>query len=197
MEEETTGKKRVIHDAAHDVGVNNRIRCREKVRMPGPREKRALLEEFCNERQVLFFLFRDFEKARRRFIYRQKERGFPACKVNSNGVCQQGWGIRFFHPVLVVEDQWCLIMRCAHYILETGHGGAEAWFQMEEAARWLGLGVGRIHYRLQLLLHWPLRQKGYVASGIDGQCAEKELAAGLSFASLMLAPLCVGSWVRG
>ena len=46
VEDEVTGKKRVIHDGTHGVMVNHRIRCRDKVRMPGPREKRALLEEY-------------------------------------------------------------------------------------------------------------------------------------------------------
>lgn len=50
VEDEATGKRRVIHDGTHDIGVNNRIRCRDKVRMPGPREKRCILEELSQEK---------------------------------------------------------------------------------------------------------------------------------------------------
>ena len=39
VEDAVSGKKRVIHDATHGVGVNNRIRVRDKIRMPGPRKK--------------------------------------------------------------------------------------------------------------------------------------------------------------
>jgi len=37
VEDEASGKKRVIHDGTNKIGVNNRIRCKDKVRMPGPR----------------------------------------------------------------------------------------------------------------------------------------------------------------
>lgn len=56
VEDPITGKKRVIHDATHGVRVNHRIKCRNKVRMPGPREKRALLEQHEGEKQVILSL---------------------------------------------------------------------------------------------------------------------------------------------
>ena len=37
VEDELTGKKRVIHDGTHGVMVNHRIKCKDQVRMPGPR----------------------------------------------------------------------------------------------------------------------------------------------------------------
>ena len=43
VEDETIGKKRMIHDATHGVRVNHRIRCRDKIRAPGAREKKQLL----------------------------------------------------------------------------------------------------------------------------------------------------------
>lgn len=84
VEDEASGKKRVIHDGAHEIGVNNRIRCKDKVRMPGPREKRKLLQEFGEERCVVMSLVGDFEKAHRRFLYRAEERGFLACVAEEN-----------------------------------------------------------------------------------------------------------------
>lgn len=83
VEDEATGKKRVIHDGTHDVGVNHRIKCRDKVRMPGAREKRKLLEEFAGNKEAVLALVGDFEKAHRRFKYRRSEQGFLACKVRA------------------------------------------------------------------------------------------------------------------
>ncbi|CAK9072609.1 unnamed protein product, partial [Durusdinium trenchii] len=83
VEDELTGKKRVIHDGTHGVMVNHRIKCRDKVRMPGPREKRALLEEYEAGRQVILSLVGDFAKAHRRFKYAGEEQGFLACKASS------------------------------------------------------------------------------------------------------------------
>ena len=84
VEDEVSGKKRVIHDSTHGVLVNHRIRCRDKVRMPGPREKRYLLEEFEANKEVVISMVGDFEKAHRRFIYQKSERGFLGCKASSS-----------------------------------------------------------------------------------------------------------------
>ena len=43
VEDEDKGKKRLIHDATHGVRVNHRIKCRDKIRAPGAREKKQLL----------------------------------------------------------------------------------------------------------------------------------------------------------
>ena len=84
VEDEVTGKKRVIHDGTHGVMVNHKIRCRDKVRMPGPREKRALLEEYEAEQKTVLSLAGDFAKAHRRFKYAVEEQGFLACKASSS-----------------------------------------------------------------------------------------------------------------
>lgn len=84
VEDEVTGKKRVIHDGTHGVMVNHRIRRRDKVRMPGPREKRALLEEYEAERVAVLSLVGDFAKAHRRFKYMEEEQGFLACKASTH-----------------------------------------------------------------------------------------------------------------
>ena len=77
-------KKRVIHDGTHGVKVNQRIKCKDKVRMPGPREKRCLLEEFQEAREIVLLLVGDFAKAHRRFKYQESEQGFLACKAESS-----------------------------------------------------------------------------------------------------------------
>ena len=65
VEDEITGKKRVIHDGTHGVKVNQRIRCKDKVRMPGPR---------VGAKEVVL----SFAKAHRRLKYQQKDQGFLA-----------------------------------------------------------------------------------------------------------------------
>lgn len=83
VEDEISGKKRVIHDGTHGVMVNHRIKCRDKVRMPGPREKRALLEEYGEQRATVLSLVGDFAKAHRRFKYMEDELSFLACKAST------------------------------------------------------------------------------------------------------------------
>ena len=84
VEDEITGKRRVIHDGTHGVMVNHKIRRQDKVRMPGPREKRALLEGYEEERAVVLSLVGDFAKAHRRFKYMEEEQGFLACKASTH-----------------------------------------------------------------------------------------------------------------
>ena len=112
VEDEASGKKRVIHDGAHGIGVNNRIKCRDKVRMPGPSKKRKVLEDLEEAREVVVALVGGFEKAHRRFLYQPCERGFLACKVSEEDkfvyIHQPCWRIWCReHAVLVGPDQ-CL-----------------------------------------------------------------------------------------
>ena len=41
VEDEEKDKKRIIHDATHGVKVNNRIKCRDKLRAPGAIGRRS------------------------------------------------------------------------------------------------------------------------------------------------------------
>ena len=82
--EDDQGKKRVIHDGSNKVKVNHRIKCLDKIRMPGAREKRSLLEVYRAEKEVVLSLVGDFEKAHRRFKYQRREQGFLACKASSD-----------------------------------------------------------------------------------------------------------------
>ena len=108
VEDEILGKKRVIHDGSHDVMVNHRIRPLDKIRMPGAREKKYLLEQLKRERRVAFSLIGDFGKAHRRFKYRRDEQGFLGCVVGPLGLCEPGRDLwHHVNPLLVDEDQWC------------------------------------------------------------------------------------------
>ena len=63
VEDEAIGKNRMIHAATHCVRVNHRIRCRDKIWAPGAREKKQLLREITEARQVAFSVVRDILKA--------------------------------------------------------------------------------------------------------------------------------------
>ena len=73
----------MIHDATHEVRVNHRIRCRDKIRAPGAREKEQLLREMMEARQVGLSVVGDIAKAHRRFKYQQEEHGYLGCQINS------------------------------------------------------------------------------------------------------------------
>ena len=122
--EETHGnKKRIIHDATHGTKIDNRIRCKDKQRSPGAREKRYLLAYYKARKDVVFSLVGDISKAHRRFLHDPAEHGLLACrikqsddfifinKVGTFGVASAsywwgriaGAGIRLVHEVLGPE----------------------------------------------------------------------------------------------
>ena len=82
VEEGHGGKRRVIHDASHGVKLNNRIRCRDKLRSPGARENQYLLASYAEQGTPLFSLVGDISKAHRRFLHSPEERGLLACRVS-------------------------------------------------------------------------------------------------------------------
>ena len=83
VEDESVGKKRMIHDATHGVRVNHRIRCRDKIRAPEAREKKQLLREMMEARQVAFSVVGDIAKAHRRFKHWVEEHGYLGCQIDS------------------------------------------------------------------------------------------------------------------
>ena len=85
VEDETIGKKRMIHDASHGVRVNHRIRCRDKIRAPGAREKKTILRELRDREEVAFSVVGDISKAHRRFKHSADEHGFLACQLEVAG----------------------------------------------------------------------------------------------------------------
>ena len=83
VEDETIGKKRMIHDASHGVRVNHRIRCRDKIRAPGAREKKTILRELRERNEVAFSVVGDISKAHRRFKHSADEHGYLACQLEA------------------------------------------------------------------------------------------------------------------
>lgn len=81
LEENHSGKLRVIHDATHGTKINNRIRCRDKVRSPSAREKQYILAHYKRKKAILFSLVGDISKAHRRFLHALEERGLLACRI--------------------------------------------------------------------------------------------------------------------
>ena len=65
VEDEDKGKKRLTHDATHGVRVNHRIKCRDKIRAPGAREKKQILLETLERGEVAFSIVGDISKAHR------------------------------------------------------------------------------------------------------------------------------------
>ena len=82
VEDEEIGKKRLIHDATHGVRVNHRIRCRDKLRAPGAREKQQLLLEMMERGEAAFSVVGDISKAHRRFKHCEEEQGFLGCQID-------------------------------------------------------------------------------------------------------------------
>ena len=83
VEDEEKDKNRLIHDATHGVRVNHRIKCRDKLRAPGAREKKQLLLEAMDRKERPFSIVGDIKKAHRRFKHLAKERGFLACQLDA------------------------------------------------------------------------------------------------------------------
>lgn len=81
VEDAESGKKRIIHDATHGTKLNHRIKCRDKTRSPGAREKQYLLSYYKERRKALVSLVGDISKAHRRFLHDPAERGLLACRV--------------------------------------------------------------------------------------------------------------------
>ena len=81
VEDEEKGKKRLIHDATHGVRVNHWIKCRDKIRAPGAREKKQLLLEMIDKNQIAFSVVGDISKAHRRFKHCEDEHGYLACQL--------------------------------------------------------------------------------------------------------------------
>ena len=62
VEDEELDKKRIIHDATHGVRVNHRVKCRDKLRSPGAREKKHLLREHEEEGETAFSVVGDIAR---------------------------------------------------------------------------------------------------------------------------------------
>jgi len=72
---------RIIHDGTHGVHVNPQTQPRDRLRMPGPAEQRAIQERAARTKTFHFVLKADVGKAHRRFLNRQEDWGLQACRL--------------------------------------------------------------------------------------------------------------------
>eukprot|EP00435_Cladocopium_sp_Y103_P057979 s1782_g20.t1 len=75
---------RVVHDATHNVGVNDKIKVLDQLRYPGPSEIRRAMEVL---HPVSFVLAADISRAHRLVLVREDDWGWQACRT---GVDDQG-----------------------------------------------------------------------------------------------------------
>ena len=71
----------MIHDGTHGVQLNNAVRPRDQVRMPGPGEMRAIMARAADSNTAHFVLTLDVGKAHRRFKNRECDWGLQACRI--------------------------------------------------------------------------------------------------------------------
>ena len=74
-------KIRVLHDASNVVLLNHKIKCRDKLRNPGPREKFLLLKQFKKHSRQALSIIVDVSKAHRLVKHLPDEHGLLACAL--------------------------------------------------------------------------------------------------------------------
>lgn len=79
---EERDKLRVLHDATHVTRVNFKIKTRDKLRTPGPREKAFLLNGYKARKRIAVSLLGDFSKAHRRVKVRERDWGWQGCTLD-------------------------------------------------------------------------------------------------------------------
>ena len=84
--EDSGDKIRVLLDATHGTCVNNRIRCRDKLRMPSVKERHTLMRERRSRGEIPLSLLADFSKAHRWVRIKEREHGLLACQVEPGRV---------------------------------------------------------------------------------------------------------------
>ena len=119
-------KIRVIHDATHKTLINHRIKCRDKLRFPGVKEKHQLMRERRAKGEIVLSLLGDFTKAHRWIRILDEEHGFLSCQLEAGyvwanrcgtfgvGSAAYWWSrlagclVRAVHGVL--GHRWCIEM---------------------------------------------------------------------------------------
>ena len=82
--EKADGSWRVLHDATHGVQINNSIKPRDQLAMPGPADAKEMMAK-CQEDHggVHFGLQADVKMAHRRFLHKPTDHGLLCCKARS------------------------------------------------------------------------------------------------------------------
>ena len=79
-------KLRVLHDGTHTTMVNHRIKCLDKLRMPGVREKHHLLRTYKEKRLNPLSILGDVKNAHRLVKIVQREWGMLGCQLDDHSV---------------------------------------------------------------------------------------------------------------
>lgn len=74
-------KKRVLHDGSNRVRTNYKIKTRDKLRTPGPREKAYLLNGFKERKRIGVSLLGDVSKAHRRVKVKPADYAWQGCTL--------------------------------------------------------------------------------------------------------------------
>jgi hypothetical protein len=78
---ESPGKMRVLHDGTHKTRVNHLVKCRDKLRSPGVREKHVQLRSNRSKNQIPISILADFSRAHRLVKIIQAEWAMLSCKL--------------------------------------------------------------------------------------------------------------------
>ena len=125
IEEEGGRKIRVLHDGTHKTCINNRIRQRDKLRMPGVAEKHCVMRERRKKAQIVFSLLGDFTKAHRWPKIIEEEHGMLACRVEPGQVWVNHGGT---FGITSAAYWWS---RLAGGLVRLAHGVLGKWWPIE------------------------------------------------------------------
>ena len=76
-------KMRVLHDGTHKTRVNHRVKCRDKLRSPGVREKHVQLRTNRAAGQIPISILADFSRAHRLVRILEAEWSMLSCKLRA------------------------------------------------------------------------------------------------------------------
>ena len=79
-------KLRVLHDGTHVTRVNFKMRTRDKLRNPGPREKALLLNGYRARKHIGASLLGDFSKAHRLVKICERDWGWMGCTIDGSEI---------------------------------------------------------------------------------------------------------------
>lgn len=114
-------KVRIVHDGTHGIQVNNRIRCLDQLRMPGPAEVLEIIAEAQEDGEgPLLAVLGDFEKAHRQVKVDEAEWGFMACRTQPGYIWVNTCGT---FGISSAAYWWsrlaALLVRLAHCVIPT------------------------------------------------------------------------------
>ena len=79
-------KIRVLHDGTHKNVLNHRLRCRDKVRLPGVAEKHTLMKQRKRKAHIVISVLADRTKAHRWVKISTEKHGMLACQSEEDEI---------------------------------------------------------------------------------------------------------------